>query len=142
MADISIDVKGSEAAERRIREIGERATEYRQIARRLAPVFSRSGEERFSSDGFGKWPPLAESTKRRHGNHQILRLTGRLEASLTSLDATDVRGEGVSYGTDVDYAVFHQEGRGNPTREVVGTTPRQRDRLVATIQRYIVGSPS
>ena len=140
MARAAITVHGAKEAALDINQLGSRAINYPAMAERLSPVFSSIGSERFSSEGFGSWPPLAESTKRRWGSHQILRLTGTLRSTLVGADATDTAPSGIRYGTDLRYAVFHQEGRGVPLRDMIDLSMPQRERLAKTIETYLMGA--
>lgn len=81
------------------------------------------------SPGGRAWPKLAPSTIRRKGHATILVDSGRLRASLQGRTADSIREvvdeglgrAGLSFGTDVEYAKFHQEGTARiPQREHVG----------------------
>lgn len=92
------------------------------------------------------WPPLAPSTVRRKGHDTILVDTGRLRSSLTgkSSDAirdvfSEGRNQGMTFGTSVEYAIFHQEGTGRiPQRAHVGVTEKMVDDLADKIASDIV----
>ncbi len=73
------------------------------------------------------WQELAQATIDRKGHDAILIDSGKLSESLiggTSDAIRDVFDEGamagLSFGTSVEYAIFHQEGLGVPQREHVG----------------------
>ena len=67
-------------------------------------------DDNFRAQGLERaWRPLAASTRanpRRGVGAQILRDTGRLAQSFV----TRLRGRSVEVGTNVEYAVFHEEG--------------------------------
>ena len=84
------------------------------------------------------WPALKPSTIARKGNDRILVETGALRASLVSvggpgnISATAPRG--MLFGTEVEYAIFHQEGtRKMPARPPVGMSEETLDRAVERI---------
>ena len=71
------------------------------------------------------WEPLAASTVARKGHATILVDTGRLRQSLTELGSPDnlfrVDKRGALFGTNVDYAFWHQRGtKQMPARPMVG----------------------
>lgn len=71
------------------------------------------------------WPPLKPSTIKRKGNDRILVETGALMASLVSVggpgNINAVESRGMLFGTDVEYAIFHQDGTSRmPARPPVG----------------------
>lgn len=82
---------------------------------RFVPVLADIEREQFATEGHGDWPPLAASTvndKARHGFPPFpLIRTGRLYESLTDGQlAARLNPDSMSYGTDVEYARYHQEG--------------------------------
>lgn len=78
-----------------------------------------------------KWPPLKDRTVIRKGHEKILVDTGALRRSLVSTHSSGVRividepaGRTLSFGTDVEYSVFHDTAKGNrPARRHVGVKP-------------------
>lgn len=75
------------------------------------PVLGAMEQEWFASNGQGTWPPLADSTVARKGHSTILVDTGDLKASITDPGrAMQIHGVEAEYGTDVEYAIYHQDG--------------------------------
>lgn len=78
--------------------------------------------ERFDSEGYGEWPPLAESTisdraRRGFAAGPILQRTRTLRDSLVDpARASRTTPRTMTWGTDVDYAIFHQDGGSTPGR--------------------------
>lgn len=78
--------------------------------------------ERFDSEGYGEWPPLAESTIRDRARRgfaagPILQRTRNLRDSLVDpARASRTTPRTMTWGTDVDYAIFHQDGGSIPGR--------------------------
>jgi len=100
----------------------------------VKPVAADVEEEQFGSRGEGAWPALAASTLMRKEaggwpSDPLVR-TGDLKASLTDPGrAADTGPRHMIYGTDVDYAQFHQEGtRRMPQRQVIPDPYRVEDR--------------
>lgn len=81
---------------------------------RLIPIMGDIEREVFSTRGHGSWPPLAESTiaqKSKHGYPlDPLVRTGALKNELTSGSAHHITPDSMVYGTDLDYAHWHQDG--------------------------------
>lgn len=119
---------------------------------RFVPVLAGIEREQFATEGHGDWPPLAASTvaeKERHGfpPDPLIR-TGALVESLTDAgQAARLDPHQMSYGTDVDYAIYHQGYRdtgGDPTdpgrppvRKVIDITVSDRRRLEAEMVGWI-----
>jgi phage gpG-like protein len=113
---------------------------------RFIPLMEQFETERFSSDGFGEWEPLAESTLRQKEAHGYpldpLVRTGALLASLTDPgQAADVSDDRMTWGTDVDYAHFHQDGGTTPgrppQRKVLDISVSQRRELQQAVIQYV-----
>jgi len=89
------------------------------------------------------WPPLAAATIARKGHDEILFESGRLRTSLTTKGGPGHTGEifdrGLSFGTDVPYSIFHQQGTRNmPQRAHVGMSPKLVEDLTETITKSAV----
>lgn len=98
-------------------------------------VMSAIGVERFESEGYGNWAPLADSTVRQKAAHSwpmnILERTGDLKASLSDPGrAAQTTPQSMTWGTDVPYAGYHQEGTPKmPARPVLEIRVEDRRRL-------------
>ena len=104
---------------------------YERVADELGPAID---QEAFDPEGPG-WDELADFTvEQRQGRidrgeinvgarHPILQQTGDLRASLTQRNARghveDIGPERMTYGTDIPYAIAHQEGLGVPQRKIL-----------------------
>jgi phage gpG-like protein len=93
-------------------------------------IMGRIEQSQFDSAGHGAWPSLAESTIRQKGHGDILVDSGELRRSLTDPGrAMQKSARTMSYGTDVDYARYHQEGTPKmPMRQVISDPFRVEDR--------------
>lgn len=100
----------------------------------VKPIAGQVEEEQFDSKGEGAWPALADSTVREKQQQgwpeDPLVRTGDLKASLVNPGvAADTGPRHMVYGTDVDYAQFHQAGtRKMPQRQVIPDPYRVEDR--------------
>lgn len=88
---------------------------------RFERELSAIGQERFDTRGYGEWPALAASTLAQKAAHGFpldpLIRTRTLEESLTNPALAAVKGpQQFSWGTDVEYAHFHQDGGDTPGR--------------------------
>ncbi len=108
---------------------------FRRALLNLGPLWDRFKsemtkieEERFSSEGYGEWDELADSTLRDRarkgfGPGPILQRTRNLMDSLVDPGrAAQTTARSMSWGSDVDYARFHQEGgsiSGLPPQRIV-----------------------
>lgn len=91
-----------------------------------------------------RWAPLAASTIRRKGHDRILFEKGRLEASLAGHSADSVRAvshRGLLFGTQVEYALFHQDGTSRmPARPPVGMQEPTLDEMTNAVADAAVES--
>lgn len=102
---------------------------------RFKPILGQIEAEQFATRGHGAWPGLAASTlaqKAAHGypSDPLVR-TGDLRASLVNPGmAAETSGDTLIYGTDVDYAGYHQDGTSKmPARKVIDLRADDRRRL-------------
>jgi phage gpG-like protein len=80
------------------------------------PVMADIEQQQFDTQGHGSWPPLAESTL-RYKTGTMMRETDALYNSLVNADqAMHIEGPSAWYGTDVEYAHWHQTGGTIPGR--------------------------
>jgi phage gpG-like protein len=104
-----------------------------EIATREADMFSGQHD----SNGVA-WAPLAVSTAAEKPSSQMLFKSGGLEASLVHVggrgNIASTLARGLLYGTDVPYAVFHQDGTPQmPARPPVGLSAEDLESLVDQI---------
>ncbi len=94
-----------------------------------------------TTPGGDTWPALAPRTVKEKGHSRILYRTGKMMESLATTTSDSYRDKwdetknhGISFGTSVEYAMFHQEGTEHiPQREHVGTNERQLEHLLDLI---------
>lgn len=104
--------------------------DFRPLWHDLARLMGEVELDRWASDGFGSWQPLAPSTVAKKGNADILIDTYALLESLAD-PGQAVKEESAHqmvYGTDVSYAHWHQDGGykpGRPPRRVILDVPPQ-----------------
>ena len=103
------------------------AADYRQAFEEFLPDLIADHRSNFDGrhDPNGDpFLPLSPYTVKKKGHDQPLVETNRLRASVLNLDHPDHLGEVtdryLTFGTDVPYGIFHQEGRGVPQRAFVG----------------------
>lgn len=78
---------------------------------RFKPLMQSLEERMWETDGFGTWPPLAESTVLQKGSAEILVDSGDLRDSLVDPGrAARTTSKTMEWGTDADFAHWHQEG--------------------------------
>ena len=157
---ITLTISGGETIDLKVRQFG--AFGKAISAEGLIPVWTQIGED-LQADfavnmvseggqgfgGKGGWPQLAPSTVRDRerkgfeGAHPILWRKGVLGESLASKTAAGsifrVTPQGVSVGTSLFYAGWHQTGTPKmPARPIVGLTWYRRSALVARLNDYVL----
>jgi phage gpG-like protein len=126
------------------------AGEFRRALDNLEPLWDRFEHElsqieteRWDTRGYGGWAPLAESTVAQKAAHGFpldpLIRTGELRDSLTDPNRAGDKGpKQFSYGTDVPYAEYHQEGTDRmPSRPVLEIRLEDRRRLERETVSYV-----
>jgi phage gpG-like protein len=116
--EVNISIEGGDELARAFGLMSGAVNDWRPYWADVAAVFYISESARFSTGGFGAWPPLSDGYAAWKAKHYpgapILVRTGRLRESLTSRT-----GAGAVYeesplelrsGTSVPYAQFHQTG--------------------------------
>lgn len=94
------------------------------------------------------WTPLAASTVAKKGHDTILVDKSRMKASLVSPTGDSIRDviseagmAGVAFGTDVEYAHFHQTGTSRmPARPPVGISEKTIDQVQNEVADHTVAS--
>lgn len=146
---LELDVFGDVQVSREILRYGEHANDARPAFRQMTQMLEQAERRQFDTQGgfaSGGWAPLKPETVRakvrKHQDPRILRATGALEASLThggSGARRHVGSQELIYGTDIEYARFHQHGtRRMPQRRPLETTKNMRVQLMKVLQRWIV----
>ena len=124
---MQIDIRVSGDAERLARQLGEDVLDGFDWES-LAPVVAEHAERIFRTQGGGQWqqlnPQYAAWKSRRYPGSPILVRTGQYLAAATNPGAphniVETTENSITYGVGgIDYAVFHEEGRGRlPERPV------------------------
>jgi phage gpG-like protein len=107
------------------------------------PEMERIEAERFDAEGYG-WAPLAPATledRARQGfpPGPILHRTGELRDSLVNpARAADMTPDTLTWGSDVEYAGYHQDGTPRmPQRKVIDIRVEDRRALERQMIRWI-----
>lgn len=121
--------------------------DYSQTLADFLPVLEEQHETFFDNEkgpSGSPWPELSPVTVKRKGHDKILYETGRLKASLTGPGTDSIReisdqGDGLLFGTEVPYSIFHQRGGPNlPQREHIGTNDQKLNDLLDNIADHTV----
>jgi phage gpG-like protein len=142
--DFSAD--GEQLFARHLLDVVDRGQDATPAFERIADDFMGYEKLRFDTDGYGTWAPLQPSTiaeKARKGlDPRVLRATGELHRSLTERgdphQELHITPDFMLFGSNVEYARFHQRGEGVPQRRPLGFTETQKRDTVRVLQRYLV----
>jgi phage gpG-like protein len=142
---IEFEAYGEQLVARKLIRWADRAVDASPAFEAIADQMAGMEEARFTAQGYGLWPPLAASTslqKAQAGlDPRILHATLALRESLTEKDDEAhlriVTDDGLIFGTTVEYAGFHQRGRGVPRRRPLQFSEAEKKTLVKTLQRYL-----
>lgn len=148
---LEIETLGEKAVARDLIGIGARAVDIEPAMGDVADELRRATVRQFDSQGAygsGGWEPLAASTveqKRQAGlDPRILHATRRLRDSLTESGHPDAvvvpSRDGLSFGTTVPYAGYHQHGRGVPRRRPLQLPEAVRRAVVRIVQAHVIGT--
>ncbi len=145
---LTIDVMGDEQLARGLSRFADDVRDLREPFREIVKQFHKIEGKQFESEGkygSGGWRPLAPSTaeqKRREGfpdkilvreKHLMESLTGETPWSMVEVRPLEMR-----VGTKLDYAAYHQQGRGVPKRPIINLTEKDKMDFMKIIQRYLV----
>lgn len=142
---VEISLAGDKQVSRELLRFGERALMARPAFEAIGELLLTVEQHQFASEGrfaSGGWAPLAESTLAQKTGPSILDETGELRASLTERgdphQIFDVGDEYLLFGTDLDYAGYHQTGTSRmPRRRPLELREEQRAEAVKILQRFI-----
>jgi phage gpG-like protein len=118
----------AEAAIRRMRDMERRSKDFRPVLRWAKREIEKANARNFAASGLpvGGWAPLdaryAAWKATNFPGRPIMEVNGRLADSLTRLDGpvNKIRLKSAEFGTDVEYAKFHQYGTSRmPKRQIV-----------------------
>jgi len=136
MINLRIDVDDAEA-QRQLTNMKLRATNFRPVFWYAREELEKANAANFTSSGLpvGGWDPEEELD-----STPVMRETGKLFRSLTFLRGrpNDIGRMEAVFGTNVEYAKFHQTGtRFMPKRQIVFEPPLFAQRLGAVAARYV-----
>lgn len=144
---IDLEVSGEQIVSRELLRTSRRARNAQPALREVGVLLEELTERNFATEGAsgGKpWAPLAESTVRQKAaagqSGGTLVATGDLLDSLTG-GAGHIRETGLNFlifGTGVEYAGYHQKGKGVPQRKPLQVTELHKRLAVKIIQRWVV----
>lgn len=125
--DLDVRVSGLAEVQSRLDGIVKRMHDFTPVFLWAQDELRKANAQNFSSNGLpvGGWAPLSPpyaAWKAAHGGGPPMQRTGQLFRSLASLSGPTnvITPMWARFGTDVDYAKFHQYGtRKMPKREVV-----------------------
>lgn len=123
-----------------------KATNFAEAFDQIADVMAEKTRENFlneSSPSGRRWPELSPATVARKGHDQILVDSTALRKSVVMRNAPghveQIGKDKIVYGTDVNYAVFHQEGTSRmPQREFLGVDDKNVDNMADIVADHLV----
>lgn len=122
MIDISVDIDTLRVQER-LALMQVRALDFRPVFERARLELQRANAANFATGGLpvGGWRPREEPR-----GWPLLRRTGKLFQSLVNLRGPDniVTPKNATFGTDVEYAKFHQYGTEHMAKRQILFNPR------------------
>lgn len=142
---IDVEEKGVGKTVTDLKALEFRARGVKRVSEQVRSVFRESEVRQFATEGRGRWPRLADSTRERKSRQGLslrtMHATDTLYRSLTATRASgqiDRRSEDeLRFGTTVYYARFHQRGQGVPQRPLIDIQPNERQRMRDIIRAYI-----
>lgn len=146
--EFQFEASGDRLISRRFERFADRSVAAAPAFQRIADNFRGYERRLFDSEGVSggrKWDELAASTVKAKAaadqDPRILRATGALRNSLVLKRDPEheevVADDFLLFGSKLDYAGYHQRGRGVPTRKPLQFTEAQKKRVLKTLQRYI-----
>lgn len=143
---IELSVHGDVQVSRQILRVGDRAIDAEPAFETIAETLMQIEGRQFASEGAyasGGWAQLAESTLEQKQGPRILDETGVLRRSLTERGAEHqiliTAAEFMTFGTDLDYAGFHQRGTSRmPQRRPVELRETDRRHAVRQLQSWVL----
>lgn len=129
----------ADSAIKYLRGMEKRAKDFRPVLRWAKRELEKANEKNFSASGLpvGGWAPLdaryAQWKSTNFPGRPIMEASGRLRDSLTRLDGpvNKIRLMSAEFGTDVEYAKFHQYGTTRMAKRQIVYEPRGFARTLA-----------
>ena len=146
------EIDGDVQVSRKLLRFGQSAQDARPAFNSMIDQIISLTKRQFDTQGVsgsGGWDPLKPQTiaakLRKNQDPRILRASGNLFESLTSLGAKGqrriVEPGFMVFGSDLPYSGVHQKGspgKNIPQRRPIELTRQNRKQLVKTLQRYIM----
>ena len=133
---VEISARGVESTLRLLDDVAGVLSDHREFLRdEVVPLTQREVRRIFRTRGYGRWAPLSRATIRRKGHDRPLIRTRRYFREATQSPTLQITRTSLTYGVEVPYADFHEEGTGRiPARPVFATLARNRrfERRIAT----------
>lgn len=133
-----VEVSGDLEIEAKLRAIAERAGHTGPAFAAMLGDLEDAERNWFDTSGNYRWERLEDNTKRRHGEHPILELSGALMRSLVERHATYAVRE--SSDGELRFGTFdpaaHLVAKRRP---VLAPLARQRPRLIERLRHHILG---
>ncbi len=129
----------AEKAIKRMRDMERRSKDFRAVFRWAKKELEKANKENFAASGLpvGGWAPLDQKYSAwksvNFPGRPILEATGNLKNSLVRLDGptNKIRLKSAEFGTDVEYAKFHQYGTSKMAKRQIVYEPRGFARTLA-----------
>ena len=151
--EISFEVAGAAPIQSAMVSFGNEIRDLSPAWDEVGDIVRANFEEQFFTEGGyygtggGGWVPLKPSTiadriRRGYCAGPILQRDGTLFESLATKGSpgniNEVRADGASFGTQIPYARFHQDGTSRmPKRQIVGLGWDTRSAIIKAISQYI-----
>lgn len=148
--NLRFEVAGEEQIGRALLRFAEGVTDYTEPFNEIANDFLEVERRLFDSEGgtggSGAWKPLSKNYAEWKDKHfpgaKILHRWEIMRESLTQFKANysirDVQKLSVTLGTEVPYAIYHQQGRGLPQRKAIDLNETDKQRWMKFIQQFLV----
>lgn len=146
---LQISLDGQQHLIRTFETLGEAVKDFTPVWEEVISDLENQVEERFNSQGrdIGGWKPLNEKYadwKQRKGFHkQILMKTGLMKESILKegigkgFHIERVQTQGFEWGTSINYAFYHQNGRGVPQRRILVMWPDDFKKIMSAMRRHV-----
>lgn len=151
MLNLSFEIEGQEQFNRSFSRFGENLKDLRQIWPAVIVELRTIVKEQFNGRGVGpsgQWKPLSDAYRKwkekKFPGQPLLVRTGDTIQSLTTNTAQTINQslpDSLTFGTRLNYPVFHQRGgKRLPRRPIFDLSEQSKTRLVKAIQRRLVAA--
>jgi hypothetical protein len=132
---MTIEVRGADELRVKTERIATRLEQPAGAEPELTAIFQSRLAGRFAAGGEGDWAPLAGATTERWGEHPPLRLTGALQAAMSSGQA-QATGDTITYDPNAPFygAIV------NASRPILPPAdPELADQVTRALDAYVMG---